>query len=62
MKIRIFKSRTVNLGNYNSTKFEFGIEEELSEETTWAELVKRQKKLDGLVDEWIETEHGKWSE
>ena len=60
--IRVTKSRTVNLGNYNSTKFEYGIEEDLPDDITDKEIQKRQEQIDTMVDHWIETEHGKWQD
>ena len=61
VKIHVFKSRTINLGNYNSAKIEFGIDGELPEDATFADVIKQKKKYDDLIDDWLETEHGKWT-
>jgi len=62
VKIRVTKSRTINLGNYNSTKIEYGIEDELSEGATVGDLNRHQEKLDDMVNDWLETEHARWQE
>lgn len=58
-KVTVHKSRTIYLGNYNSVRFEFGLEAEIEPKDNFKKV---QAELNEQVEEWLEEEHGKWKD
>jgi len=55
-EVVVTKGRTLNLGNYNSARFEFGLTAKLDEGEKYKEVFENlNKEIDDLVD----LEHGK---
>jgi hypothetical protein len=55
--VTVNKSRTVNIGNYNSVRFEYGITAEIDPKDNFKKV---HAELNEQVEQWIETEHAKW--
>jgi len=58
-KVSVVKSRTVNLGDYNSTRFEYGVELDLGEIENTKVILEAKEKAEGLVNDWLDEEQGK---
>ena len=56
MKISVSKGLTVNLGNYNSAKFEYSVE---SDEIKMEGLEEEKKKLQEIVNNYVNIEFNK---
>ena len=55
--VKVMKGRTVNLGNSNFVRFEYGVEVDLDEGDNYKEVFDR---FDKEVEDKVATEHGNW--
>jgi len=55
--VKVSKGRTVNIGRYNTVRFDYGIEVELEEGDKAADAARYAEKF---VDELVDKEHLKW--
>lgn len=67
MKITIYKSRKLQVAEYEPYEFGYGLEEEhnfdeLGVQETLKEIESKKKFLENIVDEWIESETKKWEQ
>lgn len=58
-KVRVDKGHTINMGDFNSVKFNFGAEAELDEGDN---LKQSKAKIEAIVDKWNEREFDRWTE
>jgi hypothetical protein len=55
--VTVSKARTINLGDYNSIKIQYGISVELDEGDKYGETFQFAETI---VDEKLDEEHAKW--
>ena len=56
-KVSVNKGHTINMGDFNSVKFNFGAEAELDEGDN---LKQSKAKIEAIVDKWNEREFDRW--
>lgn len=56
--VSVSKARTINLGNYNSVKIQYGISIELDEGDKYGEAFQF---AEDIVDAKLDEEHEKWT-